>query len=81
MTMTMAMTMMMTATTMTMTMLITKRTTTVAVVARQQRQLWQGARWATVAAAKVAGNESFDGCMGVCDDESGCQTTMQQPTK
>jgi hypothetical protein len=33
------------------------------------------------AAAKVAGNESIDGCMGACNDESGRWKTMQQPTK
>ena len=31
-------------------------------------------------AAKAAGNESVNGCMTACDDESGRRTTMQQPT-
>ncbi len=30
--------------------------------------------------AKVAGNKSVNGCMMACDDESGRQKTMQQPT-
>jgi hypothetical protein len=34
-----------------------------------------------VAAAKAAGNERVNGCMGACDDKSGCRTTTQQPTK
>jgi hypothetical protein len=31
-------------------------------------------------AAKVASNESIDGCMMACNDNSGWQTTTQQPT-
>ncbi len=83
--MTMMMMMMMTMTAMTMTMTTMRLTTTmtkiVAVAARRQWQQQRGRRWAMVAAAKAANNESTDGCMGACNDKSRCRTTTQQPTK
>jgi hypothetical protein len=66
---------------MTTTMTMTPTTTTAAVAAQRQRQRRWGRRWTTLVAAKAAGNESVDGRMMACNDQSGCRTTTQQQTK